>query len=105
MTRDMSASLKVVRIAAVCWASTRRWAILWRMPLIRCRTSRGRARLGAGATGLGLGLGPGLDGGEAGGAGLADGSLALGSASAGFSAERAATWARMSPLVIRPPRP
>ena len=32
---DMSASLKVVRIAAVCWTSTRRWATRWRSPLIR----------------------------------------------------------------------
>ena len=46
MTRVMSASLKVVRIAAVCCASTRRWAIRWRMPLIRWRSlaRRGPAR-------------------------------------------------------------
>ena len=51
MIRDMSASLKVVRIAAVCWASTSRWAIFWRMPLIRLRVSRGgrpRRRRGGG---------------------------------------------------------
>ena len=40
MIRDMSASLKVVRIAAVCCASTRRWAIFWRIPLIRFAASR-----------------------------------------------------------------
>ena len=53
MTRDMSASLKVVRIAAVCWASTSRWAIFWRMPLIRLRVSRGGrpARRPGGAAG------------------------------------------------------
>ena len=48
----MSASLKVVRIAAVCWASTRRWAIRWRSPLMRWRVSRGPAdRAMAGAAG------------------------------------------------------
>ncbi len=41
----MSASLNVVKIAAVCWASTRRWAIFWRIPDIRFRVSRGSPEL------------------------------------------------------------
>src|SRR5881275_2970943 len=57
ITRVMSASLKVVRIAAVCWTSTRRWAIFWRMPLILWRDSRGGAECGVlGAEGFGAGV-------------------------------------------------
>src|SRR3954463_127176 len=67
MTRDRSASLKVVRIAAVCCASTRRWAIFWRMPLIRCRVSRGGRGAAATAGGGGGGGTGGGGGGRAGG--------------------------------------
>ncbi len=92
MTRDRSASLKVVRIAAVCCASTSRWAIFWRMPLIRWRVSRGRAREG-GATTADAGLGVGCGG------------VGVGAAGARSGAAGVARWARTSPLVIRPLRP
>src|SRR4051794_41947644 len=59
ITRDMSASLKVVRIAAVCCASTRRWAIFWRMPVMRWRGSRGGGDGGVFAGGGGGGGGGG----------------------------------------------
>ena len=63
MTRDMSASLKVVRIAAVCWASTSRWAIVWRIPLIRFRVSRWPLADGAARGGLGRRREPAAGGG------------------------------------------
>ena len=40
ITRDMSASLNVVRMAAPCWAASSRSAIRARMGLIRCLVSR-----------------------------------------------------------------
>src|ERR1700722_19678436 len=63
MTFDMSASLKVVRIAAVCWASTSLAAIFWRRPLIRFRVSRGPEVVGiegVGSEGAGVGAGSGV---------------------------------------------
>src|SRR5262245_10313677 len=39
MTADMSTSLKVVNIAAVCCASTSRRVIVWRRLLLRTRSS------------------------------------------------------------------
>src|SRR4051812_36800981 len=89
MTLDMSASLKVVRIAAVCWASTSRWAIFWRSPLIRFRLSRGRAPA-AGAAGAGAG----------GAAGVGAAVAAAGGGGAGGGA-----WGGTAPLGERPPRP
>jgi hypothetical protein len=49
----MSTSLKVVSMAAVCWASTRRWAMRWRRGLMRSTGGRG----GGGGCGGCLGLG------------------------------------------------
>ena len=40
MTAVMSTSLKVVSIAAVCWDSTSRWAMVWRRRETRTRSSR-----------------------------------------------------------------
>src|ERR671916_211589 len=71
MTAVMSTSLKVVSIAAVCWASTSRWAIVWRRRVMRMRSSRPpsggggrgnrRRRRRGGRLGLGLALGGGHD--------------------------------------------
>jgi hypothetical protein len=51
ITADMSTSLKVVSIAAVCCASTSRRAIVWRRFVMRTRSSlRGAIALLVGAT-------------------------------------------------------
>ena len=110
--RDMSASLKVVRIAAVCWASTSRWAIRWRSPLMRWRVSRGPADgadagagAAAGATAGGAvracGCSWPVGQGVAGRGGAAAGAGGAGAAAAGDAASEPST----SPLVIRPPGP
>ena len=92
ITRDRSASLKVVRMAAVCWASTRRWAIRCRKPLILCRVSRCPAGK------------EGVAGGVAGAVVLA-GATAVGFAGGPAGVVGVSRYARTSPLVIRPPGP
>ena len=54
----MSTSLKVVRIAAVCWASTRRRATVRRSGDIG--TTRSRALSTAGLAGIDAGAGAGM---------------------------------------------
>ena len=82
MTADISTSLKVVSMAASCWAATRRCAIFWRKGDIFLRDWR--APVGT------VGLGAATGAGAAGAAGAA----------AGFSPA-----ASMSPLVTRPALP
>jgi hypothetical protein len=65
MTALMSISLKVVSIAAVCWASTSRRAIVWRRRDIRTRSSRSAAgAAGAGVAACAAGRAAGAGGGS-----------------------------------------
>src|SRR5262249_47629832 len=69
-----SISLKVVRMAAVCWAATSRSAMRLRMRVIGTRSSpspagRGAARAGAGAAAEGAGAGSTTTGAGRGGGG------------------------------------
>src|SRR6478735_4645608 len=54
MTADMSTSLKVVSMAASCWAATRREAIVWRSLLILMRVWRPEAAGAGAAAGAGV---------------------------------------------------
>ena len=87
MTPDMSTSLKVVSMAASCWAATRRWAILARSGVILRRVWR--------VPGAGAGATTGAAGRAATGA-----ATGAGRAGVGFSAA-----ASISPFVTRPALP
>ena len=88
MTADISTSLKVVSMAASCWAATRRCAIFWRRGDIFLRDWR----VPVGTVGLGAATG-------------ATGATGAGAAGAAGAAAGFSPAASISPLVTRPALP